>query len=173
MDGDDSVAESGKLIDRLASDSELRERWSAYCLIGDTIRGQSSCSPEFSARVMGALDDELTVLAPPRRAPAKSRQSGVFDRVLPIAASAMGVAAVAWIALSLNASPTPPKLSAQPLASVDRGSALVERVAVGVAPTDSHHEYVFIHQASSGNGRIPGVAPYVRSVSEVQQGAAR
>jgi sigma-E factor negative regulatory protein RseA len=74
--------------------------WGTYCLIGDTLRGDRAGSDDFVARVMAGLDGEPTVLAP-RSAPSGATQRGLAHRLMPIAASVMGVAAVGLVAASL------------------------------------------------------------------------
>lgn len=166
MDGDGSVTEPGELIEKLGADSELQESWHTYCLIGDALRGEAIRSAGFVSRVMDALEHEPTVLAPPQSR--RRRSSGFADRLLPVAASVMGVAVVGWIALSLDQGEAHPPAAARPLAAGPASLASAPAPASVGSPIDTHREYVFIHQASSRNGPLPGLAQYIRSVSEIQ-----
>ena len=44
--------------------------------------------------------------------------------------------------------------------------ALQTRGDAGLSVGESHREYVFVHQALSGSGPMPGVTQYVRTVAE-------
>jgi len=167
MDGDPAMDRPDDVLARLGTDSELRECWQTYCLIGDAMRGERVDAEGFVSRVMGALDDHPTVLAPVRR---RTLEKGLLpQRLLPLAASVMGVAAVGWIATSIGTSDKASEPRAvQAVAQV--ASPLPVRNSATVAAVDPHREYVFVHQASSRNSPLPGVAQYVRSVSEVQGG---
>jgi sigma-E factor negative regulatory protein RseA len=83
---------------------------------------------------------------------------------LPLAAAVMGMAAVGWVALSLNA-PQPLELAAKPRPSNQQVVPVAEQ-----SPSGALKEYLVAHQAHSPSGGIQGVAPYVRSVSEIRQG---
>lgn len=173
MDGHSAGAGRGELIDRLGEDSELREKWQAYCLIGDALRGEPALGRSVAARVMSVLENEPTVLAPVRVRHKPSHRGALLDRALPIAASLMGVAAVGWVAMTLSETRISESSAVAPVAALKQLPASIERVSADPAPIDLHREYVFIHQASSRNGPIPSVAQYVRSVSELQSGGNR
>ena len=115
---------------------------------------------------MASLDGEPTVLAPVRR-----ERSAWAARLMPIAASVMGVAAVGWVALTLNGpGPEVQRLaSAKPAAVV---AAPVERVALAPAEA-SEREYLFAHQAMAPAAGMPGVAHYVRTVSDTRVAGER
>jgi sigma-E factor negative regulatory protein RseA len=150
---------ASRAIDALRRDSELQEAWNVYHLIGDALRQPADLCPDLSAKVMARLAEEPLLFAPaaqPKRTPSHF--------AFPLAAAVMGMAAVAWVALSLNA-PQPVELAAKPRA--------VPELAVPVAdksPSGALKEYLVAHQAHSPNGSIQGVAPYVRTVSEIRQG---
>lgn len=150
---------TGRVLDALKRDRGLRQQWDSYCLIGDVLRDEQALSPAFTHRVMLCLDDEPTVLAPVRR-----ESSGVFQRLMPVAASVMGVAAVAWVALTLNHSGP----DALRVASVAR-PALTQVAAPApsaVSGEMAEREYLFAHQAMAPSAAMPGVAQYVRSVAD-------
>jgi len=83
---------------------------------------------------------------------------------LPLAAAVMGMAAVGWVALSLNG-PQPHELAAR-----QRPSSQPVVHPAEQSPSGALKEYLVAHQAHSPSGSIQGVAPYVRSVSEIRQG---
>lgn len=151
--------QAGRTIDALRHDRELREAWYIYHLIGDAMRRSPYCGIDLSERVMARLEQEPALLAPsalPKRAPSRF--------ALPIAAAVMGMAAVGWVALSLNA-PQPVEVAARP------DLTKVEVPAAETTPSGALKEYLVAHQAHSAGGGIQGVAPYVRTVSEIRQGS--
>lgn len=157
---------SARVFESIKRDAGLREDWERYCLIGDVLRDESSLSAGFTDKVMASLDGEPTVLAPVRR-----ERSAWAARLMPIAASVMGVAAVGWVALTLNGpGPEVQRLaSAKPAAVV---AAPVERVALAPAEA-SEREYLFAHQAMAPAAGMPGVAHYVRTVSDTRVAGER
>ncbi len=157
---------SARVFESIKRDAGLREDWERYCLIGDVLRDESSLSAGFTDKVMASLDGEPTVLAPVRR-----ERSAWAARLMPIAASVMGVAAVGWVALTLNGpGPEVQRLaSARPAAVV---AAPVERVALAPAEA-SEREYLFAHQAMAPAAGMPGVAHYVRTVSDTRVAGER
>lgn len=160
---DDELATdaAGRTIDALRQNIDLRREWEAYHLIGDALRRSPPLSAGFSEKVMARLAEEPVVLAPAAM-PGSGRSALRF--ALPLAASVMGVGVVGWLALSLNA-PQPVQMAATPpaaQAAVRPASAQVSQGAL--------KEYLVAHQAHSPSGRLQGVAPYVRTVSEIRQG---
>lgn len=157
---------SARVFESIKRDAGLCEDWERYCLIGDVLRDESSLSAGFTDKVMASLDGEPTVLAPVRR-----ERSAWAARLMPIAASVMGVAAVGWVALTLNGpGPEVQRLaSAKPAAVV---AAPVERVALAPAEA-SEREYLFAHQAMAPAAGMPGVAHYVRTVSDTRVAGER
>jgi len=71
VDGELDEQEHQASVDKLLAHSENRKAWGRYHLIGDTLKRSlpKGMDHDFSSRVMAALDNEPTVLAPP--APAK------------------------------------------------------------------------------------------------------
>jgi sigma-E factor negative regulatory protein RseA len=93
--GDDEVAAQ---VARLKQDPALRERWDAYHLIGDAMRGNAGLAGQdaFMARFGTALAQEPTVLAP--KAPV--HRDKAYKVALSLAASVAGIAVVGWLAIS-------------------------------------------------------------------------
>ena len=167
---DDALEEGSQdsVLNALCRDSRLRQTWSEYHLIGDAMRRSPRLSSDVTHAVMARLADEPTVLAP-----GTARRRGVWRYALPLAASVMGVGAVAWIAQTLNPpqpatvaviTPRPsPQQSAVP-ASADRAQ---------LANSSQDKPYLFAHQGYSPASSIQGFANYVRIVSDTREGAAR
>jgi sigma-E factor negative regulatory protein RseA len=159
LDGELEPGEASRAIDVLRRDKELQEAWHAYHLIGDALRRSPVYLPGLSAKVMTRLTEEPVLFAPsaqPKRTPLRF--------ALPLAAAVMGMAAVGWVALSLNA-PQPIELAAKPRPANEQAASVAEQSSSGALK-----EYLVAHQAHSPSGSIQGVAPYVRSVSEIRQG---
>lgn len=185
---DDDLEGDGveKALDSLDRDAGLRRAWGDYHMIGDSLRRtDADLAPDFTARVMERLAAEPTVLAP-----APARRRSVLRVALPLAASLMGVGAVAWVALSLNApapvqivtiqapAATPAVAPLAPAASAPVAQApqrkteeRAETVAVSVPQPSQVREYLMAHQGYSPG--MNGVANYVRSVSESRPSEAR
>lgn len=163
------------LLDRMRRDEGLRGKWSTFCVVGDALRGQSGPADDFTARIMSAIDTEPTVLSPVSSDRASRSRDGIAQRTMPLVASVMGVAAVGWIAYSLNAGGEP--VAAQALAiaraPVVAAVSMPVRADDRLSVSDSHREYVFVHQALSGSGPMPGVTQYVRTVAEQPADAAQ
>lgn len=162
LDGDVDDDMARVLLTRLGADAALRKDWADWCLIGDSIRGEVRYMPDFVAGVMARLDDEPTVLAPPRRVEQDS-SSPLWQRLAPVAASLMGVLAVAGVVATLapadkgSVAVTPPLAVAAPTRAP---------VAVAVRNEDAAwREYLLAHQAMAGGGPMPAAVQYVRTVS--------
>lgn len=151
-----------RALDALRRNAELQETWELYHAIGDALRHSPGYSSDFSRRVMARLAQEPIVFAPT----AKPNRTA-FRVAMPLAAAVMGMAAVGWVALSLNA-PQPADLAARPRTSAE--IAAVQPQPAAVNPSGALKEYLVAHQAHAPNGGIQGVAPYVRTVSEIRQG---
>ncbi len=172
LDGALDEAASVRMLDSLKRDGGLRREWDHYSLIGDVLRDEPVMSADFTSRLMLRLDDEPTVLAPVRVEP----RTGWIRHFMPIAASVMGVAAVGWVAMTLNA----PGMASAPLAALKKP---VPAVAVADAATSarlaaasaepSEREYLIAHQAMAPSAAMPGVAMYVRSVSDTRAAGER
>lgn len=178
MDGhlDDDVA-ARSVFDALRQDHDMREKWGTYCLIGDALRGDASGAPDLTSRVLSRLEAEPTVLAPVSRPAAVGPSTRLGRVMLPVAASVMGVTAVGWVVQSMQPAATPPLALARntptPAAGTAKGSSMVATATRTVVPDDPLRSYVFAHQALAGGSAIPGVAQYVRTVTEVRQGPDR
>ena len=151
--------EADRAIDALRRDKELQEAWNTYHLIGDALRRSPQSSPDYSQQVMARLLEGPVLFAPsaqPRRSPLRL--------ALPMAAAVMGMAAVGWVALSLN-TPQPVEMAGKPHSAGELVTPVKDQ-----SPSGALKEYLVAHQAHSPSGGIQGVAPYVRTVSEIRKG---
>lgn len=185
VDGELEADEVAGVVVALSRDSEQEEFWRLYHLIGDAIRHEPDLTIDVTNRVMAALSLEPTVLSPrPQRSIIRWQRP-----VMALAASAAGVAVVAWVALApvqmpvesmiaANqapiAPPVPTRLAAmtpsatRPIAAVSSGSsahplsAAVETAQL--QETARLQEYLVAHQAYEG-GVLVGGASHIRTVS--------
>ncbi len=160
LDDELEQGEASRVIDALRRDRVLQDAWNVYHLIGDALRRSPCSSSDLTPKVMARLEEEPVLFVPASRSkPAPLRIA------LPLAAAVMGMAAVAWVALSLNA-PRPAELAAKPRSASEHSTAAAHR-----APAGALKEYLVAHQAHSPSGGIQGVAPSVRTVSEIRKGS--
>lgn len=172
LDGDLDDQATHAVFERMRRDPGLRGEWDTYCLIGDTLRGDRMGSGGFVSRVMAELEAEPTLLAP-RAQPAREDGRRLWQALMPIAASVMGVAAVGLVAATLYRQEAPPQqlANAAPVVQLVR-AAPAPQAGAGLAE-DSMREYVFAHQGLSRGGPMPAGVQYVRTVSDQGQGADR
>lgn len=160
LDDELEQGDASRAIDALRRDKQLQEAWHTYHLIGDALRRSPEYFPNLSAKVMARLGEEPVLIAPstkPKRTPLRF--------ALPLAAAVMGMAAVGWVALSLNA-PQPVELATKLRPANESTAPTTDQ-----SPSGALKEYLVAHQAHSPSGGIQGVAPYVRTVSEIRQGS--
>ncbi|MBL8481619.1 MAG: sigma-E factor negative regulatory protein [Rhodocyclaceae bacterium] len=146
----------------LGRDERLRQSWTMYHVIGECMRREPA-APKFdiAARVMQQLDTEPTVLAP-QAAARKPRH----PLVLPAMAAMLGICAIGWVALSLQGGlDTGPGSVTQTAQYPDGRSGLrTANISTLDAPVEG---YLVAHQGVSPRTGMQGVAPYVRSVMDV------
>jgi sigma-E factor negative regulatory protein RseA len=162
MDGEADEARASGQVRRLKDDPESNRAWATYHLIGDTLRGQTGVSPQFSERMSQRLAQEPTVLAPRRSNAARY----VRRHAIALAASFTGVALVGWISLFNN------PLIRQPDNLALTQGAPASRPAIAEAVDGDVNEYLLAHQQFSPRTSMQGVASYVRTVSG-EDGASR
>lgn len=150
MDGELEHHEVEATLRALRSNAELRGQWRDGQLIGAALRDEQGLDLDVVAQVMSAIDLEPTVLAPaPRRNMEWQRPA------LALAASAAGVAVVAWLALVPAKEPVVPAgLAAQPAPVVARSQS-----------TPRLQEYLVAHQAYAPSGAMVGGARNIRTVA--------
>jgi sigma-E factor negative regulatory protein RseA len=157
MDGEiDGVQVQGQ-ITRLKEDATLRESWTTYHLIGDTLRGERKLmSHDFTEKFRAQLAAEPTVLAPRLRSPVPVM---VRRFALPVAASVGGMALVAWLALFNN-----------PFAPPKENIAKATTPAMSVVPrtqlaSEKVNDYLWAHREVSSSTPVQSVPSYVQTVS--------
>jgi len=193
IDGELSKQEHQMTVDELLVCDENRKAWGRYHLIGDTLKRSlpSGMDHGFSSRVMAALDDEPTILAPPPQA-----KTSWGQRVAGLAVAA-SVAAVAVLGVQLmyqqdGQLPAPPM--AQVPANLSPASSSPQNVARGniqhslrtniqtvtqSSSTASHlsapikqmqihprlNKYLVDHSQQSPRAAVQGMVPYARIVA--------
>ncbi len=135
-------------------EEELRRAWDGYHLIGDALRRTPVLANDLTGRIMSSLQNEPVVLAPRAKRPRH-----LLRATLTLAATAAGVAVVAWLAL------TPPP--AETIALVKPPQRVVSN-----AESKLMQKYLVAHQAYSPSNGIQGGTAYVRSVSATRGSAA-
>jgi sigma-E factor negative regulatory protein RseA len=160
MDGELDAEGAARILGQVAGSADLRADWVLYHMVGDGMRDAPDLSPGFAARFAERLAQEPTVLAPrPSLLPRRS----VAQFAMYATAALSAVAVVGWFALT-------PQLASNNVAAVQPPIVPAEKVAVQQRPAISplkprDHDYLLAHQAVSPGGAMPGVAPYVRTVS--------
>jgi sigma-E factor negative regulatory protein RseA len=93
LDGELEGHEQQTTLDGLLADAETRKAWGRYHLISESLRGNLPDGIEhgFSTRVMQALEDEPTVLAPKPRASWGQRAAGLAVAASVAAVAVLGV----------------------------------------------------------------------------------
>ena len=159
------------LLAAIVSDEELRRTWDGYHLIGDALRRSGGLDQQLAARVMASLHHDPVVLAPQLR-----RTSHLLRSSLAVAATVAGVALVAWVAIA----PQQAGIGMLAKADVSIGAQAPNpaRAHLALASADTSdgsllQEYMIAHQAYSPGNRIQGGTAYVRSVSMIEDAAAR
>lgn len=187
MDGELGDDEARREITRLKQDGvggDIRYCWDTYHLIGDALRGNGLLTPSFGRSMSQRLAAEPTILAPPRQRVTRK----IYTYAMSAAASVAGVALVVWVAMSTGSSlvsPVQPELAKAPAADSTAASVAASAGAeaqipssasvVAVAsdpevsvPSDGQStEYLLAHQGISPSTAIQGVAPYIRTVSNI------
>jgi len=133
MDGELDGQEAGRVIRGCCGDEELRRKWQDYHVIGDALRGDLPRRDASTQRILAALADEPTVLAPRRLSVASAGRIAFAA-----AASVATVAVVGWIGLQDRAAaPAPAIASKAPVAPV---------VAARDVGLSAVNEYVDVHR---------------------------
>ena len=57
LDGDFAPDETKRLLDEVAGDSALRDRYTVYALVGDILRGNSTPDDGFTQRILERMRD--------------------------------------------------------------------------------------------------------------------
>ncbi len=154
IDGEFDIESAEHLITSAKNGGELKSCWAHYHLIGDTLRGETHMSHDFSNRVMSALETEPIMLLPNLSAStnasagADSRASSAANykssKFWSVAASVAAVMFVSVIVMQQQLSVSP-EIAAQQVA---KNAVEVQLEPVAIAqniPT----EYLQAHQAAA------------------------
>lgn len=171
LDGELGDQDCASTLNTLRQDAAARDEFGMYCLIGDTLRGEGRLGTEMTASVMARLAAEPTVLAPHR---SRKPQRGLWRPAMALAASAAGVALVAWLALVPQPNDVSPLLAKAPVAkevvSVQQGSP---QASMTLASSREMQEYLIAHQAHTANYHLSAGPQQIRTISFVETGAGK
>ncbi len=155
IDGEFDIESAEHLITSAKAGGELKSCWAHYHLIGDSMRGDAAMCYDFSQRVMSALENEPTVLAPntASETPALQTNTGAASRASSIAnyksSKFWSVAASAAAVMFVGVMVLQQQVNApEQLAPVEIAQSV---------PT----EYLQAHQAAAPNG----AAYYIQTAS--------
>ena len=164
LDAENSASELDKVCAAL-SDGDLRRGWADYLLIGEALRAETKLSFDISAKVMVALENEPTVLAPHVLSATTSvPPTRWFRQMTALAASVAGVMLVAWVTLTFSNNETLPP-TAQIAAAPNTPTATPLVSATTNKLPDHVQDYIVAHQAHSSVGTLAGGSRNVRAVS--------
>ncbi len=138
MDGEAGPHESESALRKCCASEEALRTWQAYHLIGDALRGQSPSGTQTASRVMAALAQEPTVLAPRARAASAARIG------LAAAASVATVAVVGWIGVQGGLSTPPATVAKAPAKAAEPVLAVVTPPAA--QPPIDVQDYLVAHR---------------------------
>jgi sigma-E factor negative regulatory protein RseA len=110
MDGELEPHEAERVIRSCCASSEAAEKWQAYNLIGDVLRGGKPHPTNTAERVHRALAAEPTIIARPKRV-----YESTFGRVaLAAAASVATIGVVGWMGNQASPVPAPAMVARAP-----------------------------------------------------------
>lgn len=157
LDGELSARDNPRLVERVASDRELKAAWARYSLIGQIMRapGESIVDAGFAERVSAAITDEPTVLAP---RPAAGRSLRGKAASFALAASLLGVAVLLGKSLTDNASGL---FEAADL----EASRVTAPDAVESMADAQFNDYLLMHNETATMAGSGGLLPNLRLVS--------
>lgn len=136
MDGELDGQQAERIIRSCVGNEELKQKWQAYHVIGDALRGDAPCREASTRRIMDAIAAEPTVLAP-RRIAAASAGRIAFAA----AASLATVSVVGWIGLQDSATS-----KGQVVATSATPAATQAAATPGIMPLQNVNEYLVAHR---------------------------
>lgn len=157
MDGELEGHEIADTLRAIRRSEELRGEWCDCQLIGAALRGERNLDIDVTARVMAALEQEPTVMAP-----TAARIRAWQRPAMALAASVAGVALVAWLALAPGGDGRTPAGNVG-LAAAKQGPAVSQT-------TPRLQEYLVAHQAYAPGGAMVGGARNIRTVAAAGEG---
>ncbi|MFT4173136.1 MAG: sigma-E factor negative regulatory protein [Rhodocyclaceae bacterium] len=171
IDGELDPEEAARMQATIMRQGDQRTTCEAYWLIGDVLRDEAALSSDFTRRVMAAIDDEPTVLAPmPVRVPTQR----ATPRWMPMAAAVAGVAVVGWMSMSIN-QPTQTLPVGTTVAQGNAGTVPVTAKTVSSVRGgyDDDRAYMMAHQNYGVGSAMPTMAGYIRTVGDEQVDTSR
>lgn len=157
MDGELEGHEIEATLRSLLRSETLRKQWCDCQLIGAALRGERGGNVDVVARVMSAIELEPTVMAPAPKHAIEWRRPA-----LALAASAAGVALVAWLVLVPVGDGVP---AGTGLADAKQGPMVTL-----ARSTPRLQEYLVAHQAYAPSGAMVGGARNIRTVAASREG---
>jgi sigma-E factor negative regulatory protein RseA len=148
MDGELDAHEAERAILTVCGNEALKQKWHEYHVIGDALRGDDPGRAAACRRIMAAIEQEPTVLAPKRRLPVSAGRIAFAA-----AASLATVAVVGWMGVQQGRVP-----DAQP--ALAKGAPATVTVS---APPAHVNEYLVVHR------QLPN-ADFYRPVSNTATG---
>ncbi len=162
LDGELDKHDERLLFDALKRDSDLRDRWEEYLLIGEALKGKDMLGADIASRVMATLVDDPVVLAPRQT----TRARGWQRSALALAATLAGVTVVGWMAFGTPGSQGPDAVAL--LAQNEPVVAQTVRTASG-----DMQEYLVAHQAQSSFLQFRGGTGNIRTVAATRPASAK
>lgn len=166
LDGELDQDESALVLDALRQPGDAREAAATYHLIGDALRGEPRLDADLTASVMNLLKDEPTVLAP------QTRRHRLRPAALALAASAAGVAVVAWLVLAPQDQEDRRFLAQEPV-SVRLASSQTSTSLTSQEASPDMQEYLIAHQLQSSTSGLASGVHEIRPVSFSVAGAGK
>jgi negative regulator of sigma E activity len=168
MDGELANAEAQAVLRMALREPGHREALQMSFLIGDVLRAEPEVSAGFCSSVMRAIESEPAILAP--RAPQAAEPAAPTRAAqwLGLAASAAGVAVVAWLGFGSGEPQRQTLATANTTITVPEVSSLLARTE-----RDDNDAYVMAHYASASGSPVRGVPAFVRTVSAERMDLAR
>ena len=162
MDGELEAHEIVDTFTEMRRSEEMRNQWCDCQLIGAALRDEPGLDIDVAARVMAALELEPTVIAPAHR------RTDTWQRpLLALAASAAGVAVVAWLALAPGSELAPAR---EPVLASAKQVPATLPAAAQTQSTPRLQEYLVAHQAYAPGGAMIGGARNIRTVAASGEG---
>ena len=151
IDDEVDLESSQYLFTALKNDTQLSACWSAYHLIGDTMRGNCCLSAGFHDRLMQKLEQEPAVLAPRNDLPRMLKSSFLLSA----GSAAAAIAFVSWMVWSQYSQP--PEQALTPLMAQNN-----------VLP-QAMNSYLLAHQEFAVGGGLQS-ASYIPAVASTGDG---
>ena len=167
MDGELDGSEAQAAYARVREQSELRDAWSTFHLIGDSMRGEYALSEDFQQKLRSRLAEEPTILAP-QASPIAARPRRFTTYALFAAASVAAIAWVGWVAMSTGGGSGTGGDNVASATRTTQQAAVALTSATLPESAASANDYLLAHQGVSPSTALQGVAPYVRTVSTLQ-----